>query len=177
MNTACAEMMTHYQIPHAGTSGSGEGWGGDMMAAGNIWMNHLTALLGKAGLAPFVGSSLNSKAYSPLQTVYANDVIGQARVFAEGFSVDDESVGVDELIEAMAIDGHFLTSMSTMKRYKNAYWQGLYPHISLEKWEEMGCPSTQDVLRERTKELIDNSKAPDDHDELITRGEAFIKGL
>ena len=29
MNLGCAEMMAYYKIPHAGTSGSGEGWGAD----------------------------------------------------------------------------------------------------------------------------------------------------
>ncbi|HSP07299.1 MAG TPA: trimethylamine methyltransferase family protein, partial [Acidobacteriota bacterium] len=82
INIGCAEIMAHYGIPHAGTSGSGEGWGADLLSAGIIWANQLTCLMGKAGLAPFVGSSLNSKAYSPAQTVYANDVIAQARWFA-----------------------------------------------------------------------------------------------
>jgi len=82
INLSCAEMMAHYGIPHAGTSGSGEGWGADLLSAGEIWANQLTSVIGKVGLAPFVGSGLNSKAYMPTQTVYANDVIAQARLFA-----------------------------------------------------------------------------------------------
>ncbi len=76
-NLACAEMMAHYGIPHAGTSGCGIGWGADLAAGGQVWMNHLLSLMGKSGLAPFVGGTLGSKAFSPLLTVYANDVIGR----------------------------------------------------------------------------------------------------
>jgi trimethylamine---corrinoid protein Co-methyltransferase len=175
INLGCAEIMAYYGVPHAGTSGSGEGWGPDLLAAGNLWTNQLTSVIGKAGLVPFVGSSLNSKAYSPALTVYSNDIIGQVRSFADGFSVDEASVGIDELIEAMAVDGHFLTSPTTMSRYKNAYWQGIFPHISLEKWEEMGHPRANQLVRDKTMELIEKSKAPDDHDEIIARGEAFIE--
>jgi trimethylamine---corrinoid protein Co-methyltransferase len=175
INLGCAEIMAYYGVPHAGTSGSGEGWGPDLLAAGNLWTNQLTSVIGKAGLVPFVGSSLNSKAYSPALTVYSNDIIGQVRSFADGFSVDEASVGIDELIEAMAVDGHFLTSPTTMSRYKNAYWQGIFPHISLEKWEEMGHPRANQLVRDKTMELIEKSKAPDDHDEIIAQGEAFIE--
>ena len=31
MDLGCAEMMAHYRIPHAGTSGSGQGWGADLI--------------------------------------------------------------------------------------------------------------------------------------------------
>ena len=73
INLACAEMMAHYGLPHAGTSGSGIGWGADLAAAGLLWMNHLTSLLGRSGLAPFVGGNLGSKAFSPAMAVYSHE--------------------------------------------------------------------------------------------------------
>jgi trimethylamine--corrinoid protein Co-methyltransferase len=85
LNLACAEMMSYYQIPHAGTSGSANGWGPDLIASEALMMNHLTSCLGKVDLAPFVGGSLGSKVLSPAMVVYANQVIEQSRQFAEGF--------------------------------------------------------------------------------------------
>jgi trimethylamine:corrinoid methyltransferase-like protein len=35
VDLACAEMMAHYGLPHCGTSGSGMGWGADLIAAGH----------------------------------------------------------------------------------------------------------------------------------------------
>ncbi|MCI0615956.1 trimethylamine methyltransferase family protein [bacterium] len=174
INLACAEMMAYYKIPHAGTSGSGEGWGADLLAAGTNWANHLTSLMGKSGLAPFVGSGLNSKVYMPTQTVYANDVIAQARFFAQGFEVDDRNVGADEIIYEMKENGHFLMSELTLERYQNAYFQGIFPRISLEKWEELGNPRMEQLLRDRTVELLSNQEAPEDHDSIIARGEEFL---
>ncbi len=175
INLGCAEMMAYYKIPHAGTSGSGEGWGADLLAAGTNWANHLTSLMGKSGLAPFVGSGLNSKVYMPTQTVYANEVSAQARFFAQGFEVDDRHVGADEIIYEMKENGHFLMSELTLERYQNAYFQGIFPRISLEKWEELGNPRMEQLLRDRTVELLSNQEAPEDHDSIIARGEEFLR--
>lgn len=176
INVACAEMMAHYRVPHAGTSGSGEGWGPDLLATGTQWMNQLTSVLGRVGLCPFVGSSLNSKAFSPLLTVYGDEVIGQARAFAAGFAVDEAAIGVDEAIAAMRSDGHFLMTPTTLERYRTACFPGLFPHISLEKWQEHR-PLADRVLRERTRDLLAEAEPPDDHDLVLARGEAFIRGF
>jgi trimethylamine--corrinoid protein Co-methyltransferase len=177
INLGCAEMMAWYGVPHAGTSGSGEGWGPDLLAAGCLWTNHLTSVIGKCGLVPFVGSSLNSKSYCPTQTVYANDIIQQVRLFAEGFTIDERSIGADEIVYEMAENGHFLTSETTLERYTNAYFQGVFPRIGLEKWEELEHPKIEQLLRDRTVELLTNQEAPDDHDPIIAKGEDFIKSL
>lgn len=177
INLGCAEMMAHYGIPHAGTSGSGEGWGADLLAAGVNWTNHLTSLMGKSGLAPFVGSGLNSKCYMPAQTVFANDVIAQARIFARGFPVDEQAVGAEEIVYEMQENKHFLTAESTLACYQHAYFQGVFPRISLEKWEELNNPQMQQLLRDRTIELLNNQEPPDDHDEIIRKGEAFLTRL
>jgi trimethylamine--corrinoid protein Co-methyltransferase len=177
IDLACAEMMAHYGIPHAGTSGSGEGWGPDLQAAGAAWMNQIASVLGRVGLAPFVGSTLNSKAYSPAMTVYGDEVIGQARLFAAGFPVDEQSLGALEAVEQFAEEGHFLTSPSTLERYKNAYYPSLFPHIGLEKWVETERPKVDTLVRERAMDLLSTAPAPDDHDEILARGEAFISKL
>ena len=64
-----------------------------------------------------------------------------------------------------------------MSRYKNAYWQGIFPHISLEKWVEQGHPKANQLVREKTQEIMTQAKAPDDHDEIIAKGEEFIRKL
>jgi trimethylamine:corrinoid methyltransferase-like protein len=174
INLGCAEMMAHYGIPHAGTSGSGEGWGADLLAAGVNWTNHLTSLMGKSGLAPFVGSGLNSKCYMPAQTVYANDVIAQARIFSQGFPLNEQTAGAEEIIYEMQENGHFLTAESTLACYQNAYFQGVFPRVSLEKWEELNYPRMEQLLRDRTIELLNNQEPPEDHDELIRKGEELL---
>lgn len=175
LNAACAEMMAFYHLPHAGTSGSGLGWGADLPSAGMHWLNHLTASLGMTGLVPFVGGSLGSKAFSPNSVVYANDVILQARRFAEGFPLNDEAVGLDE-IEAAGPGGNFLTAKSTRQNFRNAYFtSGIFPRLSLEKWEEKGRPAALDLLKQETIRAIAAARPPEDHDQILAVGEALIK--
>jgi trimethylamine--corrinoid protein Co-methyltransferase len=177
LNLACAEMMAHYRIPHSGTSGCGLGWAGDLAAAGQLWTNHLLSLLGKSGLAPAVGGTLGSKAFSPLLAVYSNDVIGQAVRVWEGFALSDQELDVDTM-ETQGPGGSCLTSELTMGRFQGAYYESeLMPRIGLEEWEKRGHPRFEDLLRENTRELLDSQKPLDDHDDLVARGEAFIEAF
>jgi trimethylamine--corrinoid protein Co-methyltransferase len=175
INLGCAEIMASYQIPHAGTSGSGLGWGPDLLASGSLWMDHLTSCIGKVGLAPFVGGNLGSKAFSPTLVVYANEVIEAARRFAGGFALNDENVAIDE-IELAGPGGHFLTSDLTLMRYKADYYTSpTFPRLSLETWQEKGHPQAIQLLRDRTQQLLSEAGPPPDHADLIARGEAFIR--
>jgi trimethylamine---corrinoid protein Co-methyltransferase len=174
INLACAEMMAEYGLPHAGTSGSGDGWGPDLLAAGAAWMNQVTSVMGSVGLAPFVGSVLNSKAFSPAMTVYGNEVIGAVRLFARGFAVDTAALGAEEAIAALAGEGHFLTAPSTLANYKSAYYPSIFPRIGLEKWVDLGRPQANALVRARAKELLEQAAAPDDRDEILRKGGEFI---
>jgi len=177
LNQACAEMMAHYGMPHAGTSGCGIGWGADLAAGGQLWTNHLLSLMGKSGMAPFVGGTLGSKAFSPLLTVYSSDVIGQAIRLSEGFPMGDQELDLDTVVD-QGPGGSFLTSDLTMGSFLGAYYESeLTPRIGLEEWEERGQPRFESLLREHTGELLEAQTPLDDHDDLIAKGEAFIKAL
>jgi trimethylamine--corrinoid protein Co-methyltransferase len=177
INLACAEMMAHYRLPHTGTSGSGTGWGMDLIAADTYWLNTLTFSLTRGGLAPFIGDTLGSKAISPLTIVHVHEIIDQARRFAAGFQLDDAHAVVAE-IEEIGPGGHFLTTPSTLERYKDGYYTSpLFPHWSMETWQLEGKPTADRILRERTIELLRDAPAPPDHAELLARGQAFIDHL
>jgi len=177
LNLACAEMMAHYGLPHCGTSGSGAGYGADLLAADLFWLNHLTSCLGTAGLAPFVGGNFDSLAFSPMAAVYADHVIGQVRRFAGGFVWDAESLGLAE-IDEVGPGGNFLTADLTLKRFREAaFTSPIFPRLSLEAWQEKGSPRAEDLLREYTVELMAAHASPADREDLLARGEAFIARL
>ena len=174
VDLACAEMMDHYQLPHCGTSGSGMGWGADLIASGHQWFNHLVSCIGRVGLAPFVGDNLGSKAFSPTLVVYANEVIEQARLFARGFVLDDATAALGELARA-GPGGSFLISDLTLKLFRRAYYSSrIFPQLTLEEWQNQGCPEAGKVLRRHTQDLLGNLPVPEDHADLMGRGEAFI---
>jgi trimethylamine--corrinoid protein Co-methyltransferase len=175
LNLACAEMMARYRLPHVGTSGSGMGWGPDLVAGGHQWVNHLTSCIGKGGLAPFVGDILNSLAFSPALVVYANQVIAQARSFSQGFALDDASVTLDE-IKKIGPGGNFLISDTTLKLHRQAYHESkIFARLTLEEWQEQGCPQAVDRLRQATCQLLDELSPPEDHADLMGRGEEFVQ--
>jgi trimethylamine--corrinoid protein Co-methyltransferase len=174
LNLACAEMMAYYHIPHAGTSGSANGWGADLIASGALWMNQLTSCLGKVGLAPFVGGSYGSKVFSPSMVVYANEVIELSRQFTNGFIINEEYLALD-VIKQVGVGGNFISSPQTMKLFRDAYHTSkIFPRLSLEKWQELDHPNAMKYLRERTLELLRKSDFPDDQLELLKKGEYLI---
>ena len=177
VNMCCAEMMAHYELPHCGASGGSMGWGPDLNAASLLWLNHLTSRLGRAGLAPFVGSNFDSLVFSPSTVVYAAEVIRFARGFAGGFSLDESDVGLDEIIK-LGPGGNYLTSQLTMLNFRSQPpLSGIWPTLGLEKWQEQNQPKAGSVLREYTRELLNNAKPPEDHDHLMSAGEEFISKM
>jgi trimethylamine--corrinoid protein Co-methyltransferase len=185
LNLACAEMMAHYGLPHCGTSGSGTGWGMDLIAADTYWMNTLTYALtkgsvlssSKGGLAPFVGDSLGSKAISPTTIVHVHEIIDQALRFANGFQLDDAQVALDEIVR-VGPGGSFLSSPSTLKNYKKGYYTSeVYPRWTMERWQSEGQPTARQVLREKTRALLSDLPVPEDYEELLGKGSEFIRSL
>ncbi len=178
VNLACAEMMFYYRLPHAGTSGSGSGWGPDVLGSGTLWMNHLTSSMGKTGLAPFVGGNFDSQAFSPNLVVYSNEVIRQVRQLSYGFTMDKSALELDD-IHAVGPGGNFLMSEQTLQHFLevNEQHSQIWPGYSLEKWMEEDSPSATDHLRKHTGETLHNLQTPQDHDEIQVLGQKFIANL
>jgi len=177
LNLACAEMMEYYNLPHCGTSGSGTGWGMDLIAANTYWMNTLTFALKRGGLAPFIGDSLGSKAISPTTIVHVHEIIEQSLRFADGFQLDDARAALDEIAK-VGPGGSFLSSPSTLKNYKTGYFVSqTYPRWTMERWQAEGQPAACQVLREKTRSLLADLSAPDDYEELLAKGNQYIKSM
>ena len=177
INLACAEIMAHYNLPHCGTSGSGTGWGMDLIAADTYWMNTLTFALTKGGLAPFVGDSLGSKAISPCTIVHVHEIIDQTLRFADGFQLDNARAVLNEIAK-VGPGGSFLSSPSTLKNYKDGYFTSdIYPRWAMERWQAEGQPEARQILREKTQALLADLSAPDDYQDLVGRGSELIKTL
>ena len=177
LNIACAEMMEYYGLPHCGTSGSGTGWGMDLIAADTYWMNTLTFALKRGGLAPFIGDSLGSKSISPTTIVHVHEIIEQSLRFADGFQLDDSQVALNE-IDKVGPGGSFLSSPSTLRYYKTGYYvSDTYPRWTMEKWQSESEPAARQVLREKTQSLLAELPAPEDYEELMGRGTEYIERM
>jgi trimethylamine--corrinoid protein Co-methyltransferase len=177
LDLACAEMMAHYHLPHSGTSGSGMGWGADLITAGNQWLNHIISCLGSVGLVPFVGDILTSLVFSPAVIVYADEIIAQARRLAQGFLLDDSTVSIEEIAQ-VGPGGSFLMSDLTLKHFRQAYFHSeIFAQWSLDEWQAQGQPRAEMLVRRRTRHLLATSSPPDDHAEVLARGTDFIQSI
>jgi trimethylamine:corrinoid methyltransferase-like protein len=128
-------------------------------------------------LAPFVGGNFDSLVFSPALAVYSDEVIRQARFFTRGFVVNDESVGLAE-IESIGPGGNFLISDMTVRLCRKVdFSDSIWPQMTLEKWRAQGSPAAEDVLRQHTCRLLDKLRPPEDHAELIARGENYIREM
>ncbi len=174
MNVICAEMMDHYKIPHAGTSGSSTGWAGDIQAAGMLWLNHLTSVCGKTGLVPFVGGNFDSMVFSPELVVLSDQVIRGSREFGSEFNLDDNSIDIQEIKE-IGPGGNFLTSKQTLQSLPllRAKPAELWENLTFEKWEDTGKPKAENILREKTLEMINHPVVPPDQEEIVSLTEKF----
>ena len=177
LNLACAEMMAHYGLPHSGTSGSGPGWGPDLLASGGFWMNHFSSLLGKVGLAPFVGGNFDSMAFSPAVVIYADEVIRLSLMFADGFELDDASVAHEE-IRSIGPGGNFLMSELTCRLFRQLpYESPIWPSLTLDQWNAKGSLTADATLRKHVLKILERLEPPPDHDNLVERGRLFIDTL
>ncbi len=175
LNLASAEMMNFYEIPHCGTSGSSNGRGADLLASGDLWLNHLSSCIGKIGCAPFVGGNFDSMAFSPTTVVLSNHIIGEARKFARGFTLDDEAVNLHE-ISTIGHGGNYFTSEQTLASLNELSTSDkIWSSLSLDAWKEQNMPTAEKALIDYTKELYSKAKkASEDTIDIIKKGEDYI---
>jgi len=176
LNLACAEMMSFYEIPHCGTSGSNNGRGADLLASGNLWLNHLSSCMGKVGCAPFVGGNFDSMVFSPTTVVLSNQIIGEARKFARGFAFNYETINLHE-IKQVGHGGDYLTSEQTLASLQElGNTDSIWPSLSLDAWKEQQMPSAEKELIEFTQNLFSRVlKESEASENTIRKGEEFIK--
>ncbi len=63
----------------------------------------------------------------------------------------------------------------TTKQFRNSQFSSnIWPFLNLDKWTDQGKPTTEKILRDRTCELLDQPIRPEDHAELISKGEAYL---
>ena len=177
ISLGCVEILRHYGLPHSGTSGSGNGWTGDMIDVENYWFNHLVVAAGQGGLAPFVGDTMRSKVFSPVNVVYADEVIKKVLKFVEGINLDDTQFGFDE-IAGQGPGGNFLMEPLTLDNFRTAYTiSDMFPQYTMDKWQQLGQPDPQEVLKNHTRDLLASLPEPEYYAELRQKGEKFIARL
>ncbi len=91
------------------------------------------------------------------------------------FQINDASVALSE-IDSIGPGGNFLISDLTVALCREIdFTSSIWPNLVLDEWQIKGNPQADKVLRTRTRDLLDNLPIPEDHAEMIARGESFIR--
>lgn len=81
-------------------------------------------------------------------------------------------------IEKVGPGKSFVSAPTTLKKYKTGYYVNpIFQRWSMEKWQQAGQPHVQKVLSEYAIEYMKDMPAPEDHEELLAKGEEFISRL
>jgi trimethylamine:corrinoid methyltransferase-like protein len=116
--------------------------------------------------------------FSPALTVLSDRIISEARTFAKGFYLNDETVSLEE-IQKVGPGGNFFTSehtLSLLAEEQNA--NEIWPVLNLEQWKKQDMPQAEDELIAYASELFEKAKLKSENSmEIIAKGEEFINGL
>ena len=87
--------------------------------------------------------------------VIDNDMLGNVLRAVRGIEVNDETLSLDVIREAVEGPGHYLGQAQTLSLMKTEY---VYPRLSdrsrIEEWQAAGGPDIRERARERVREIL-----------------------
>lgn len=95
-----------------------------------------------------VGQVESEKTISPVQAVIDNEIIGFVRSYLKGFSVDEESLAVEE-VRKVGITGSFLDTEHTFKHFKGSIFE---PELLVR--EQRAIAGERDSLAARAEAMV-----------------------
>ena len=159
MDAASAQMAHYYGLPVYNSSAITESKIPDIQAgfekglttavvalAGSQYIHHSAGML----------ESLLTVAYE--QYVIDDDINGQVMRLVRGLEVNDETLSLDVIHEAVNSDGHYLGQPQTLEIMQTEYH---YPHTAdratRKDWEAAGELDMRERARRRAKEILKTS--------------------
>ena len=89
----------------------------------------------------------------------------------------DEFMGLGD-VEAIGPGGNFLGTDLTLKHFRDAYYASdMFPNMTFERWQELDKPRAMDKLVTNTTQLLVSLSPPDDHAEVLAKGEKYIQTI
>jgi trimethylamine---corrinoid protein Co-methyltransferase len=151
---AIAEMARYYGLPSFGTAGCTDAHCFDPQAGFEAGVSILSNILSGANLIHDVGWLEFANTVSLEMTVACNEMIGWARRFADGISVDEEALAT-QLISEVGIGGSFVDTDLTLSRYRSEQWFGSdFNRQRHDRWVSKGRKTYLEALRERVEAIL-----------------------
>lgn len=153
---AQAEVAQSFNLPTWGLAGATDSKGLDAQAGLEAAFSILSQGMGGLNLIHDVGYMAAGMICSLEQLVMGNEIIGMAKRFVSGITVNRETLARD-VIEAVGPRGHFLQQRHTMNHFKDELWRpGLLDQTAIETWTQAGRQTMADRTRDATVSILES---------------------
>lgn len=117
---------------------------------------HMLALSGGSVLGG-AGQLETAKTNCPLTLITDDEIFGIARRLRQGMVVDDEAMDIEDLFgDPEDLEDGFIMTEHTLRHYSEYTRPPLFSRVGTSTWKEAGCPTFEDRVRSRYKELQQN---------------------
>lgn len=155
---AHAEVAQSLGLPTWGLAGATDAKVLDAQAGVEATFHIMAQGLSGLNLIHDVGYMDMTMACSVEQLILGDEIIGMARRFMRGLEFTPDQLALD-VIEKVGPGGQYLSELHTLNNFKKELWQtSIFTRKPIEKWKTDGCRDTQDRVREKIKNILENHK-------------------
>jgi trimethylamine--corrinoid protein Co-methyltransferase len=158
--SAQAEVAQSFGLPTWGLAGSTDSKALDAQAGIESAFSILAQGLGGLNLIHDVGYMDGGMICSAEMLVLGNEVVGMAKRFIRGITVNAETLARD-VIQKVGPGGNFIQEEHTFRHFRNELWMPtLMSRQPYETWRQQGSKDMARRVREKVKAILDSHKVP-----------------
>lgn len=156
---AIAELGRWYGLPTWGYASCSDSKILDEQAAAEATLSVLMAKYTGANLIHDVGYMESGLTASYEMIVLTDELVAMTNHLIKGIEVSDATLLVDE-INQVGPGGSYLDSTSTLKRFREFWFPGLFDRKRRQEWLEKGGTTLGQRLNAKVKKIITNHQPP-----------------
>lgn len=160
LTAAIADIAHWMRVPVFSTAGCSDSKVFDEQAAVEATLSIMAAGLSGGNLIHDVGFLESAMTGSHEMVVLSDEVVGMVKRFLAGVRVDDETLALD-VIREVGPGGNFLAHDHTARHLRKELWfPGLMDRSRYPAWQQEGCKTLRDRVRERVAEILATHEVP-----------------
>jgi trimethylamine--corrinoid protein Co-methyltransferase len=174
-SAAAVDLARYLGLPFMGTAGASEAKQVDAQAGAEAALQVMLSALSGASLVHDVGfldcADIGSLGY----LVLVDEIISMAKRVMRGIQVEPETIMLD-LIEKVGPGGSFLNqSRSAALCRREAWVPGVLDRDPYAQWEKKGARSTEELLNERVRKILDTHQVSPLPSEAVEKIKAILE--
>ena len=165
---AQAEVAQSFNLPTWGLAGSTDAKVLDAQAGIESTFSVLSQGLAGLNLIHDVGYLASGMACSCEQLVMGNEIVGMAKRFVKGITVNAETIARD-LFAAIGPGKHFMDHQHTFDHFREEIWMTkMFDRQPIQSWQDAGEPTMEGRVQEKVREIIDTHQPKPLDDRIVT---------